>query len=290
MSFGIALAGALFFAAAPGGAPPAPLLTLIVSGGLCWVIGNYLLIFAVRRAGMARPFCIINLTSVLSFLGGGALLGELGAASVSRVGAMVLGVAAVVAGSALVSLISSAASDDSNGRASDGGVRAGIAAAFAAPIFFAAFNVVVAHGINRSGLALGPAFLSFSPGILLGALLLALLREPDGSDAGSKDESGAGGRSGVHHWLRAPAGWHALALSQGLIWGVAMCCVMNGWLGTGLTLGVPVGQGIITLVSAVWGLAVFKEFEHLRNMRRAFIQFLAGASLTVAGIAVLVLA
>ncbi len=82
--------------------------------------------------------------------------------------------------------------------------------------------------------------------------------------------------------------WHGLALSQGVIWGVAMYCVMTGWLGTGITLGVPVGQGIITLVSALWGIGVFEELS-VERRGRSLALFALGALLTIAGVTVMVL-
>lgn len=334
MALGILATSSLALPLAAGPVPPPGLILAALAGGLLWVAGNYLLIFAVQRAGMARPFCIINLTSVLSFIGGGAALGELGELPPQRLGAMVAAVAAVVAGSVLVGLTSGGSGPGGPTRRE---VAVGILAAFVAPFFFASFNVIIAYIINTAGVPLGPAFVSFSPGILMGALALALLPEPRSPDTGqaapssrsaspevapSPPTTSAAGAStpgasspgepvartdgrpapraspavspeaspALTGWLRAPSRWHALALSQGVIWGVAMYCVMTGWLGTGIALGVPIGQGVITLVSALWGLLVFREFERLENRLRAFSLFLAGAVLTVAGIAAMVAA
>ncbi len=174
MALGIALVSALGAPFAPGPMPSPLLALLALAGGFLWVAGNFLLIFAVQRAGMARPFSIINLTSVLSFIGGGALLGELGGLSSARVAAMAVGVGVVVLGSILVTLSSGGGARPGSGSASSGGEMGGLAAAFVAPAFFAAFNVIVAHIINQRGGPLGPTFVSFSPGIVIGAFLLAL--------------------------------------------------------------------------------------------------------------------
>ena len=69
MAFGI-LAGSLASLFLSGGSAIAPgMAALAVLGGALWVVGNYLFLVAVARAGIARSYVVINFSAVLSFAG-----------------------------------------------------------------------------------------------------------------------------------------------------------------------------------------------------------------------------
>ena len=102
MAFGI-LAGSLASLFLSGGSAIAPgMAALAVLGGALWVVGNYLFLVAVARAGIARSYVVINFSAVLSFAGGIAFLGELPDLDVPRLLLLLGAVALVLAGSYLV--------------------------------------------------------------------------------------------------------------------------------------------------------------------------------------------
>jgi len=234
-------------------------------GGMTWVAGNYLLILAVARAGMARSFIAINFSAVLSFIGGILFLGELPGLSPPGLLALAGAVGLVLLGSFLVTTTTK--NDGAN--VADGGLaRKGLLAAFVATVFFSIYNVIIAFIINSAGMPAGTTFTAISPGIVTGAILLALLF----------------GGGELREWRGAPRKWHLLALGQGLVWAVAMACIMMGWRGTGIALGTPVQVGTQTLISSLWGIAAFGELRGHKDRRSVYAKFAAGAALTVAGI------
>jgi glucose uptake protein GlcU len=237
-------------------------------GGFLWVSGNYLLIIGVAKAGMARAFCIINFAAIISFFGGGVLLGELTGVTGTRIGLMLVAVALVIVGSLLVTTTTPSGKGKGSDRAE---VMKGLLASFVATVFFSMFNIVMGYVINTGGTTPGAAFIAFSPGIMIGALLLAALP----------------GEKGISHWLRAPARWHHLAIGQGVIWSGAMVCIMFGWIGTGIAVGTPVQVGTQTIVSALWGIVMFKEFKGLKDKGGTYLKFGLGATLTIIGIAMM---
>jgi glucose uptake protein GlcU len=91
MAFGI-MAGSLIAFPLLGLSGMEPLMAVFsLIGGMIWVTGNYLLIVAVARAGMARSFSLVNFSAVFSFLGG-AFLGELTDVSMQKICLMIVGV------------------------------------------------------------------------------------------------------------------------------------------------------------------------------------------------------
>lgn len=270
MAWGILASSIVAFLVLGMASIDAGLVLYALLGGFLWVTGNYLLIIGVAKAGMARAFCIINFSAVISFLGGGVLLGELTGVTARRIGLMIVAVALVIIGSLLVTTTTPAGKGKGSDRAD---IMKGLLAAFAGTVFFSMFNIVMGYIINKGGTTPGAAFIAFSPGIMLGALLLAALP----------------GDRGISGWLRAPAKWHYLAMAQGVIWSGAMVCIMFGWIGTGIAVGTPVQVGTQTIVSAVWGILMFNEFKDLKDKGRAYGRFGAGALLTIIGIAMMAL-
>ena len=267
MAVGILLGSLLFFGFLGGGMSDGGTALFGMASGAVWVAGNYCLIIGVAEAGMARAFTIVNLTAVFSFLGGGAVLGELGGSSPQRVGMMVGAVVLVTAGSVLVGGIKKSEKVE-KGRASKG-----VVFAFLSTIFFAIYNVMAAYMTNRWGTSTGTAFILISPGIFLGAVLIAVL--PRGASLGK--------------WKAAPRKWHGLALFQGVVWSIAMVSIMIGWKGTGIAIGTPVQLGTQTIVSALWGILFFHEFREIENKKGAYARFGAGAALAVSGITLMAL-
>jgi len=273
MALGISLGSvlSLLFLGVSGITPP--LSALAFAGGMIWVVGNYLLVQAVSKAGMARSFTVINFTAVFSFVGGVAFLGELPEATPFRLALMAGAVCLVLTGAFLVT--GTRPREGATGERLRGGeaVTKGLVAAFVATIFFSVYNVIISFIINKAGASAGPTFISIAPGAVLGAVLVAFLAQ----------------NNDIGEWKTAPVKWHLLALSQGLIWATAMVCIMFGWMGTGIAMGTPVQVGTQTLVSSLWGILMFGEFRDPENRGAAVSRFVAGAVLTVLGIAVMAL-
>jgi len=247
------------------------LLPYALLGGFLWVTGNYLLILGVAKAGMARAFCIINFSAVISFFGGGVFLGELTGVTSTRIALMLGAVGLVIVGSLLVT--TTTPSKDKKGSARSD-IMQGLVLSFFATVFFSMFNIVMGYVINKQGTPPGAAFIAFSPGIFLGALLFAAMPFEDG----------------FSKWSKAKPKWHGLAIIQGIIWSAAMVCIMFGWQGVGIAVGTPVQVGTQTIVSALWGILMFDEFKGLKNKTSAYGRFALGAVLTIAGIALMALA
>lgn len=275
MAFGILLgsAAALPLLGVSGIAPP--LGALAFAGGMVWVAGNYLLVYAVARAGMARAFIVVNFTAVFSFLGGVAFLGELPEVSAGRLAFISGGIGLVLAGAFLVGTTTPGKDARGAGRGAQGTdgalMRRGLLAVLVATLFFSVYNVMIAFAINDAAAPAGPTFMFIAPGAVAGAMLSALF---------------AGGGT-LSDWRAAPRKWHLLALSQGLVWASAMVCIMFGWMGTGIAMGTPVQVGTQTLVSSLWGILMFGELRGLERAGGTYAKFAAGAALTVAGIAVI---
>lgn len=259
------------------GIPPS-LAALAFAGGMVWVFGNYLLVYAVANAGMARSFIIVNLTAVFSFFGGVAFLGELHELTALRLGLIVAGIGLVLAGAFLVGTTT----PRNGGQRSAGGgegtngarMRRGLVAVFVATVFFSTYNVMIASTINGAGAPAGPVFGLIAPGAVAGAFLAA-----------------AAARGGtLSAWRAAPRKWHLLALAQGLVWAAGMVSIMFGWMGTGIAMGTPIQVGTQTLVSSLWGIVMFGELRELSDQRAAYAKFIAGAALTVTGIALITFA
>lgn len=256
----------------------APMMAaLAFLGGMTWVVGNYLLIIAVARAGMARSFIVINFSAVLSFIGGVVFLGELPGLTVTRLAIMAGAVGLVLLGSYLVTTTApkiGSKAPGSKGARTDGGLmRKGLIAAFVATVFFSVYNTVIAYVLNTAGTPVGITFVTIAPGAVTGAILVAVLSR----------------RGELKDWLSAPVKWHMLAIIQGLMWATAMVFILFGWMGTGIALGTPVQVGIQTLVSSLWGIMAFGELRGLNDPGAAYMKFAAGAVLTVAGIVVMTL-
>jgi glucose uptake protein GlcU len=295
MAVGILLGSVVFLVILGGGISDGGTALFGIASGAVWVAGNFCLIIAVAEAGMARAFTIINLTAVFSFIGGGAVLGELGGYSTTGIGIMIGAIALVIMGSVLVGGIKKTDGEEGGGNKKEGerkkdpdgkdadGIKMdeagadngkagkGVMFAFISTLFFALYNVMAAYMTNHWGTSTASAFILISPGILIGAMVIAAL--PKGASLGK--------------WKGAPGKWHGLALVQGIIWSIAMVSIMIGWKGTGIAIGTPVQLGTQTIVSALWGILFFGEFKELDNKKTGYARFAAGAALAVSGIALM---
>jgi glucose uptake protein GlcU len=247
------------------------MFALAFLGGLTWVVGNYLLIMAVAKAGMARSFIVINSSAVLSFLGGVAFLGELTGITIEKLALIAGAVGLVMLGAFLVSTTTPAREKVGQRLPGGGEMMRGIRAAFLATIFFSIYNVMIAYVINTARTPTGTTFASIAPGVMLGAVIMAFLAR--------------GGQ--LRDWRTAPPKWHMLAVLQGLVWAAAMVCIMFGWKGTGIAMGTPVQVGTQTLVSSMWGIIAFGELRGSKDRGPAYARYTAGAALTVVGIIVM---
>ena len=272
ISMALGIFGGSIVTAVVLGTPGMVPLTAAISfaGGITWVVGNYLLIVAVANAGMARSFVVINFTAVLSFIGGVFFLGELGDVTLPALWLIFSAVGLVILGSFMVTTTIPKKDGGVSG-AGGAAMSKGLAAAFLATAFFSAYNVMIAHVINEAGTPAGSAFISITPGIILGAVLMAAIARGNG----------------LGDWKAAPAKWHLLAAAQGLIWAAAMVCIMFGWMGTGIAMGTPMQVGTQTLVSSILGIAVFGEFRGLEKRGAAYTRLAAGAAITVSGILIM---
>jgi len=271
MAYGI-LAGSIgaFFILGIGGITR-DLILISMVGGAVWVTGNYLLIIGVAKAGMARAFCIVNFSAIISFFAGGVFLGELTDVTPTRIAIMLGAVTLVIVGSLLVTTTTPSKSGKGSDRSE---MMRGMLLSFIATTFFSIYNVIIAYVVNKAGTDPGPTFLALAPGIVIGALIIAAV---------SKEK-------GIRSWRAAPSKWHLLAIVQGFIWAAAMVCIMFGWQGVGIAIGTPVQVGTQTIISSIWGILMFHEFRGLRDKSKAYGRYLAGAILTIMGIATIAIA
>lgn len=245
MAAGVVLsAGA---AAAAAGRPlPAPALLPGLLSGLLWVSGNLLLVESAIRIGMARAFLLFSLTSINQFAAGVLLLGE-GTLTPVRVA----GVLAVVAGSAFAVPPGLAPRS-----------RSGTLMALGSTLFFGLFYVPLALALPDAGVA-GGVLLLGTGALAPPALLLA-------ARGGLGPWAGAGGRN------------HLLGLTSGLLFTLGQLLAVTAIGVVGLSVGAPIINGGLVLVSTLWGLCAFREVP-----RPALPRVAAACGLVVLGIALI---
>ena len=241
---------------------------LAIAGGVVFNVANLLLVAAIDIAGMAVAFPIgIGLALII-----GVLLNYLTSPAGNPL-ALFVGVA-LVSGAVVV--------DGLAYRRREGASTAlstrGIGIAVAAGVLMGTFYPFVARAIKGPG-ALGPyaVALIFSFGVLLCALPVNtwLMRRPLTPSAPVSFRQYFGATAFEHSW----------ALLGGIIWstGAVFNFVGSGARMVGPAKSYPIGQGA-TMVSAAWGVFVWKEFAAApRPARRLipwmFLLFLCGLSL-----------
>lgn len=227
--------------------------------GVVWVFGNIFLISAVSRIGMARAFTIINLVSIISFVGAILFLGEMRVAA-GVIFTALAGVLIIMSGCALITLTIS--------RKEKMKSKKGLIYAFLSSFFFGSFNIMIMYSINIQGLHVNAAALSLALGGTLGAVIILLKK----------------GR--VKYWLKVRKRWHGLGVSGGVLWGMGNILSLYAMQKIGVSISVPMIQGFMTIVSALWGIVVFREMHDVIPERRkkALIIFMAGMIITIAGV------
>jgi glucose uptake protein len=227
--------------------------------GIVWVFGNILLISAVSRIGMARSFTIINLVSIISFAGAVLFLGEMRVA-VSVILTAFAGVVIIMSGCILIILTTSKKEKLKS--------KKGLIYAFLSSFFFGSFNIMIMYSINIQHLHVNAATLFLALGAVLGGAIILLKNRK------------------IKYWFNARKGWHGLGVSGGILWGMGNVLSLYAMQKIGVSLSVPMLQGFMTIVSALWGIAVFREMHDVVPERRkkALTMFIAGMILTIAGV------
>lgn len=245
------------------------------AGGVVFNLANILLVAAIDIAGMAVAFPIgIGLALVL-----GVITNYL-AAPVGNAAILFLGVAGVV-----LAILFSAAAYRRLPRQESGTTGKGIAISLVAGLLMGYFYRFVAASMSadfthlEAG-KLGPytAIVIFSLGLFLSSLLwntIAMARPFVGPPVAFSEYIDRGS-------LRL----HLVGVLGGIIWnlGMALSIIASGAAGFAISYGL--GQGA-TLVAALWGVFIWKEFSGSppgtnRLLTLMFGSFVAGLTLIVA--------
>lgn len=90
----------------------------------------------------------------------------------------------------------------------------------------------------------------------------------------------------MKYWLKVRKRWHGLGVSGGVLWGMGNILSLYAMQKIGVSISVPMIQGFMTIVSALWGIVVFREMHDVIPERRkkALIIFMAGMIITIAGV------
>lgn len=230
---------------------------LLVSfiSGFIWAIGNILLVYAVTKGGMARSFAIINFTTVVSFLGGVLFIGEL-KQSGSLIPALIAMFVIIFGCIVITKTVSRREELHGNSKY--------LLAPFLASIGFGAFNVLVVYSINILALHPNLAVFSLALGALAGSTIITF------------------GRNSLHAYRESFGKNHIFPVASGIIWGMGNITLLYGLKMLGLTVGIPVSMGVITVVSALWGIAVFKEIS--ASEKKKILLFVLGLVIIMMGV------
>lgn len=227
--------------------------------GMVWVFGNILLISAVSKIGMARSFTIINVVSIISFAGAIVFLGEMRVA-ISVILTAFAGVVIIMSGCILITLTTSKKEKLKS--------KIGLIYAFLSSFFFGSFNIMIMYSINVQHLHVNASAIFIALGAVLGGFIILLKNRK------------------IKYWFNARKRWHRLGVSGGVLWGMGNVLSLYAMQKIGVSLSVPMLQGFMTIVSALWGIVVFREMHDIMPERRkkALTMFMAGMILTIAGV------
>ena len=243
-------------------------------GGAIFNVSNILLVAAIGIAGMAVAFPVgVGLALVIGVATSYLAKPD---GSPALIGAGVLAISlAILLDAAAYRRVTAAATTR---------LRLGLAVSVAAGVLMGFFYQFVVKALATDFTApepgrLGPyaAIAVFSLGLFLSSFVwntLAMRRPFDGEPV-----------SGGPYW-RAPAWVHLVGIGGGLIWNVGMTLsiVASGTAGPAISYGL--GQGA-TLVAALWGVFVWREFRTAPPgttilLGLMFILYVAGLGLLVA--------
>ena len=127
---------------------------------------------------------------------------------------------------------------------------------------------MIMYSINIQHLHVNTAALFLALGGTLGAVIILLKKGK------------------VKYWFNVRKRWHTLGVSGGVLWGMGNVLSLYAMQKIGVSIAVPIVMGVMTIVSALWGIGVFREMQDVVSERRkkALIIFMAGMVLTIAGV------
>ncbi|UCF08056.1 MAG: hypothetical protein JSW28_10530 [Thermoplasmata archaeon] len=239
-------------------------MTLCIMAGVIWSGGNLFILAAVYRIGISRTFPVVNLVIVMAFFAGIVFLGELRDINAVVLFILCLGIGSVLAGS----YFTTKATSKEEKKVRD--VKGGIIAAAVSVIFFGFYNIPILYSLRTETWSVYLAVFFLSMGAVLGGTIFGFLWM---------------GKTFLATWKKAVGRWHLLAISGGMLWGAGQTSANLAMVEIGLSIGAPLIQGLVIVVGAVWGLAVFHELADISKKRRrkAVLILIFGCSLAIIG-------
>jgi glucose uptake protein len=240
---------------------PFGLIVLAACGGAVFNVANLLLVAAIDVAGMAVAFPV--------GIGLALIVGAVSSYLVRPVGNPLLlfgGVALVT-----VAIVLDAAAYRKREAKAQSTTTRGIVLSLVAGVLMGLFYPLVARALSGTPLqpAPGPYAVSyfFALGVLISTIPanLLLMKKP-------LDGKPPVGRAG---YMEAPMSWHIAGLLGGAIWctgGVANFVASGAHL-VGPAVSYSIGQGA-TMVSACWGVFVWKEFADAPSSAKRLLLFM----------------
>ena len=228
--------------------------------GFIWNIGNSFLIRGVTSIGIARSFIFLNLVSVFSFFGGVLFLYEL--KDITIMVNKLFGMLIIILG--CVFCIKTMTSEK-NIKSS----KTGVCSVIISTLFFSICNILFIYAIKTYNMEITSSVFYLSIGAILCSVFILIKNK----------------KSEILRINRINK-YYAYGIVSGILW----CCGSElGFFGMktiGISVGVPVIQGIMTIVSTLLGLLAFKEFSQIQKEKRknAILFFCIGTILTILGV------
>lgn len=239
-------------------------IALCLLAGIIWGLGNFFILAAISKIGISRTFPVVNLLVVVAFFSGIIFLKELRSINFVLFVVLFFGIASVLIGS----FFTTKATSKGEKKVKD--VKGGVIAAALSAIFFGVYNVPVLSSLRSETWSPYLAVFFLSLGALLGAVIFGFLWFR---------------KRLFVLWFNAGKKWHLLAISGGMIWGLGQVFATIAMRYIGVAIGAPLLQGLVIVVGAVWGLAVFKELKDIQafQRKRAEIILLLGCAFALIG-------
>lgn len=206
--------------------------------GMIFALGNYSMLNAISKIGMARSFPISNLLIVVSFLSGILLLGELRGIQTLHIFLSASGIFSILAGAYLVS----ATAEERLIK----GIERGTLYAFLSSLGFGFYNIPLIAALHSTASSIYFAVFILSIGSLFTSLIFGLstLGKTLYSDLASTKRS-----------------WRLMALISGVIWGLGQLFTTITMYHFGVSIVSPIIQGIVVIIGVGWGLLIFRELD-----------------------------